>query len=142
MKRSLSKVTVFLLICAIFVGSASAAVVTVQSSLYLSDYNAWVTASGSGSVEVGYSVNATRTMTSIGATKIVIQQKSGSSWVAVKTYYSSTTSKLLASNTNSMAGCITYNGTSGNTYRAIVTVFAGNSSGSGSATVTTGSVTA
>lgn len=132
----------FFLICTTIVSSAYASSITVKSSLYLSNYNATAFSSDNGSITVGLNVYATREMSNIGATRIVIQEKSGTSWVSVQTYYSSSTPGMLSNNTSGYSSNLTYYGVQGNTYRAIVTVYAGNSSGSSSAVVTTNAVTA
>jgi hypothetical protein len=139
-KLVISVVSAILLISMSAAIPASAGV--LRASLYLDDYSAWAAATGGGQVRIDFDVTAVSLANSVGATQIVVQRKNGSSWTNVQTFNSSSTSGMLASNTLSHCGCVTYSGASGSEYRAVVTVYAKIGSGSDSKTVTTGSVTA
>jgi hypothetical protein len=60
---------------------------------------------------------------------IAIQERNGNSWRTVTTFFSSTTSGMMGSNTISHSGSVNYTGTAGVVYRASITVFAGGTSG-------------
>lgn len=122
--------------------SAFAATYYPNASYYLSFYSATADTGKSGSVTVNFNVNATRVMDSVGASYIVVQEYSNGNWKGVGSYFGSTSNGMLASDTNSTVGFITYTGTAGKQYRALVTVYAGKGTGSDSRTVTTNTVTA
>ncbi len=124
------------------IGSAYAAVGSINASYYLDDYAATADTGTSGEVVISFDVNATRVMDSVGASYIVIQENNSGVWKGVASYFGSTANGMLAADTDSHMGSIAYVGTLGKQYRALVTVYAGNSTGSDSRTVTTDSVTA
>ena len=80
-----------------------------------------------GTVTVSFDITATGKMTSVGATMIRIKDSSGAT---VKTFYSSSTSGMMGYNLISYASSVTYNGTAGAKYYAVVSFKAENSSGS------------
>jgi hypothetical protein len=122
--------------------SVPASAGVLRASPCLSSYDAWATASGGGNVQIDFDVNAVSLADKVGVSQIVVQKKVGSSWTNVHTYSSATTISLLASNLISHCGDVTYAGTSGQQYRAVVTVYAKIGSISDSKTVTTNTVTA
>jgi hypothetical protein len=79
-------------------------------------------------------------MTTIGATSIKIYKYGGTS--PVYTFNSSSYSSMLGSNRISYGSSVSYSGTSGTKYYAVVTFYAKNSNGSSTETYTTGYVTA
>ena len=114
----------------------------LRASQYLSSYSAWGSANGCGSVSFSFDVTATSLSDKVGATQVVIQRKSGSSWVTAQTYNSNTRASLLGSDCVSHGDTITYSGTSGQQYRAVVTCYAEKNGGSDSRTATSNMVTA
>jgi hypothetical protein len=137
-KHAINVIAVAMLLSLTMSISASAGV--LRASQYLSSYSVWTTATGSGHIKVDFDVSATGMADSVGVTKIVLQRKSGSSWTNVYTFNSSSTSGMLGSNRLFHCGDVTYNGTSGSEYRAVVTVYSKIGSGSDSREVTTNSV--
>lgn len=114
----------------------------MRASDYFSSYSVAATSGSEGDVAISISIRPKRTMDSIGATKIVIQEKNGNRWKEVYTKTGSNYNGLLDSDSSSFRGSYTYSGTSGKTYRAIVTLYAKDAFGSDSKTVTTNSVVA
>jgi hypothetical protein len=114
----------------------------LRSSQYLSSYSAWVGATGSGNIKIHFDIRATSLADSVGAYKIIVQAKSGSNWTNAQTYWGSSTSGMLGSNCLLHLGDVTYSGTPGVEYRAIVTAYSKIGSGSDSSDVTTSSVIA
>lgn len=113
------------------------------ASLYLKAQRAWCEASSGGNIEVHFQVTARSKMNSVGATDIYVYEKRNGSWEEVKHYSSSTTTGMLKSNTSFCDSSVTFKGTVGKEYKAIVTAYAGNrSSQSDSIDVETSSVTA
>jgi len=143
MKKTASYFITMILILSLCVSTASAITPnSINASLYLDSYTVMIDATGGGQIEVYYDAAATSIMTQIGASCVVIQEKHGSTWYGVGTYYASSTSGMLAANTSYHDNTITYNGTSAYQYRAVVTIYAANANGSDSRTVTTSVVTA
>lgn len=117
-------------------------VVTPQASDQLAYYAAYAVTSSGGKVIIEFEVDGTRRMDLVGASYIVVQEKTGGKWMGVSTYFGSVANGMLGDNTFSHMGSITYKGTVGKEYRALVTVYAENSIGDDSRIVTTNSVIA
>lgn len=114
-----------------------------RASLYLSAQKAWCTAVSGGKIEINFQVTATSRMNSVGATSIYVYEKSGARWIEAAHFTSGTTSGMLESNTSFCDSSVTFKGTAGVQYKAIVTAYAGNSStASDSIDVETAAVTA
>ena len=116
--------------------------VPMRASDYFSSYSTSATGGAEGDVAISVSIRATKTMDLIGATKIVIQEKDGTRWQEVYTKTGTIYNGLLDSEARSFRNSYTYSGTSGKTYRAIVTLYAKDAFGSDSRTVTTNSIVA
>lgn len=123
-------VLVFIMCLAIPAGAEE---IAPYASNYFGSYNAYLSGETSTSFEVWFSVTALRVMDKIGVDYINIQRSSdGSNWTTVKTYDSDDYPGLMATNTASHAGHVTYtNKKSGYEYRAFVKFYAqeGNNSG-------------
>ena len=113
-----------------------------RASDYLTYYAAYALTASNGGVTIEFEVEGTGRMNHVGASYIVVQEKVGTKWIGVSTYFGSTSNGMLAQNAYSHISSITYNGTSGKVYRALVTVYAENSSGDDSRTIITNSITA
>lgn len=133
-------------LCSGMIGTANAVNISVdtpsRASDYLSFYDAWASTGARREVIISFDVLATDYMDLVGSTYIVVQEKNGSNWTGVASYFGSVANGILASDTDAHAGSITYIGTSGHQYRARVTVYAEDSRGNDSRTVTTNTVTA
>ena len=132
MKKKLCRVLAFMLVLALCSGIPAMAV-EPRTNSYISSGAATITDNGDGSVTVGFDVAGTGKMTKIGASYIYIKNSSNTT---VKTYSYPTYSSLQGSNRVSYGTTVTYNGTKGVTYHAVVVLYAANSSGSGTLTVT------
>ena len=108
-----------------------------RASLYFDSYSATVIPEGGGEITIDMSVEAKKIVTELGFKKVVIQEKSGSSWTDVKTLTSTSYSSFIAKNDAVHAASVSYDGTTGKSYRAKVTVYAKDASGSDTKTVTT-----
>ena len=115
-----------------------------RASNYIKVCSATVVAAGSGKISVSVVVSGIGNMTQIGATKIVIEQSASGSvvWTAAKTYYSSSVSAMLSSGASYSKTPVTYQGTKGYRYRAVVTCYAANGSGSDSKACVSSPITA
>lgn len=110
---------------------------TPYSNAYIKSVVASVTSSGT-TVYVSFTVYGTGVMTSIGASCVRLYTSDGS---LVKTFWSSSNSSMLGTDRGSYTGSVSYDGTKGTTYYAVVTAYAKNSTGNGTAKYTTGTVT-
>lgn len=82
--------------------------------------------------EVWFDVTAVGVMGELGVKTIKVQRSlDKSDWETVKTYSKSDYSQMVDFNTGAHADCVTYSGSYGYYYRAYVTFYAKNSTGSG-----------
>ena len=147
MKRFWKKSTALLLslalLCAIIIVPASAA--SGRSSLYLSYYRAWLTPKSGAKIEVNIDVQAVGDMDEVGAEEVTIYESSdgGDTWDDVATYNCALFSELMDHDTYWYYETpISHQGTAGYKYFAVVTVYAGDSTGSDSREYQTTTVTA
>jgi len=114
---------------------------STSASDYISAATAIVTSDGDGKITIGYSIQATGKMTSLGATKIVIKDSSNTTITTIR-YTDPGYEYMMKSNSTSCTKTVPYNGSKGTTYFAIVYFRAGNDTGYDTATYTTRSVKA
>lgn len=82
--------------------------------------------------QVWFDVTAKSTMQKLGASKIKVQRSTDKvNWTTVKTYDMADYSQMVSSNTVGYANCVSFTATDGYYYRAVVTLYAKNSSGYG-----------
>lgn len=82
--------------------------------------------------EIWFDVTAVGSMYELGASKIVLERSTDEEdWETVRTYYKEDYSQMTRSSTTSYANCVSFTATTGYYYRAIVTLYARNSSGTG-----------
>ena len=115
-----------------------------RASNFISSYSASLSSS-SGTVSVSAIVRGTNTMTTIGATRIVLYESSnnGASFTAIKTFSSGVYTAMLKSNSTTYSATpVSYSGVAGRQYYAVVTCYAQNSSGNDSKQYTTNTIIA
>lgn len=117
-------------------------VISARSSDFLTYYAAYALTASDGEVIIEFEVQGTGRMDLVGASYIVIQEKSGGTWKGISTYFGSVSNGMLGDNAYLYVGSISYKGTPGKEYRALATVYAENSTGDDSRTIITNSVTA
>ena len=111
-----------------------------RASEYLHGHTTYLTpGSSSGEVRLEYVVLATRVMNYVGVSKIVVYKSDGS---YVTTITGTVSNGLLGTSDAHHPGNYIYHGTPGTSYYFAVTVYAGDSTGSDSRTVTTNTVKA
>lgn len=120
-----------LLIIGLFVpvgaNAASPELAQPYASSYLSSYSAYVYLPGGGDVRVYFDAQGTGTMDELGALFIELYESDdGSDWDCVKTFNHYSTSGMLSYNDNFHSSYVSYDGTSGNYYKAYVCIWAGN----------------
>ena len=142
MKLSVKKFAAFIVAMAMLLSTATAA---ARSSLYLSAYRAWLSAGDNGAISVVVDVQARDDMDEVGASRIQLLESrdGGENWTTVKIYLKSIHPEMVK--TNDYYYCdipVTYSGTAGYQYYAIVTIYAGDSTGSDTRNYVTDVVTA
>lgn len=122
-RRVISIVAIALALVMFTIPMASAA---VYSSDYISASNATISKVSSGVVRIRYNVYGKYGVNEAGAKKVVVYESSDeSTWTPKKTFYSSTTSDMIAYGVMNTSLSVTYNGRAGYYYMAEVTVYAG-----------------
>ena len=82
--------------------------------------------------EIWFDVTAVGTMTELGVSEIRVQRSTDErNWTTVRTYYKENYSQMIDTNTVRHLDCVPFTATAGYAYRAIVMLYARNSSGSG-----------
>lgn len=116
-------VMVFVMCMAIPAGAEE---IAPYASNYFMSYNAYLSGETSTSFEVWFSVTALRIMDKLGVEYIdILRSSDGSNWTVVKTYDSDDYSNLMATNTASHSGHVTYtNKKPGYQYKAYVQFYA------------------
>jgi hypothetical protein len=149
MKKLIMRAFFLLVIFSVLSSSAYAAELTsvensvlkdefvIQSSYYISSCDALISAGASGLITVNCGIIGTGIMDTIGVKKMQIQKYQSGSWVTVQTWYD-----VYSYNTMSASIYANYIGTVGSQYRAVITFYAANATGSDSRIITTRSVTA
>ena len=141
-KQALSFLTALLFVVGILTSPATATM-QPQASAYINSYVATVSAVGGGKVSVKVQVQAKSFMSEIGATNIRIEQSiNNEAWTIAATYSSDSVAAMLSSGTIYNKTPVTYQGTSGYQYRAVVTCYAANAAGSDSKVYVTPTVIA
>ena len=134
MKRYLKKASALLLALSLLVVVFATPGVSAlgRSSLYLDCYSAWLTPKNNGAVAVTIDVQAVGNMDDVGATSVIIYESSdgGSTWTAVREYFSALVPDMLAHDTYMYFDTpVTHIGRPGNKYFAVITIYAGDSTG-------------
>lgn len=92
--------------------------------------------------EVWFDVTAKSLMDELGTSTIKVQRSSdGTNWTTMKTFSKSNYSQMIDEDTVWHGDCVTYTGTTGYYYRAKVTFYAKNDSGTGEYTMYTSTIT-
>lgn len=119
--------------------------VDARSSLYLSYYRAWLTPVSGAKINVNVDVQAVSYMDNVGSTKIEIFESDdgGDTWGRARTYYSALEDNMLVQDDYLYYDtAVVHQGTAGYKYYAVVTVYAGDSTGSDTREYQTTTVTA
>ena len=140
MKRWLARALLSVILVTCLIPSAAAGVL---ASDYIGYHNAWMEAKAGEILEVYGEIEATGSMSKIGISKVVLQKKGLIFWGDEATYTGTVANGMLITNKISYTKGFAISGVeAGEQYRAKVTLYAGDSTGSDSYTITTGSVTA
>ena len=113
------------LLCLTILFCLSAQAVEPYGSSLISTHSATITKASDGYLHVTFTIGANRVCDVIGASSVVIQRKSGSSWVDEKTYAATSTPELQTTNSSYYSLVIKYKPQySDATYRAQVNLYA------------------
>ena len=136
MKRFIRCVSLILVLTLVFTTPVFASEsVAPKASNYFSRSSTYLYKTSSTQFQVWFEITATGMMTELGAKTVKVQRSSdGANWTTMKTYNSSDYSNMICSNTAIHSSYFTYSGTPGYQYRAKVTYYAKNSSGTGQVT--------
>lgn len=97
-----------------------------RASAYLTSYNSYVCAMGSGKLQIWFTVVGDTTMDEIGTLKIMLYESSDNqTWTWKKTYLHEDYSSMLRYNNYVHSSYVSYNGTAGKYYKAYVCIWAG-----------------
>lgn len=130
MNRFLRCICILLVMSMLLVIPAFAAE-TRASNFFLSS-SVYLYKTSSTKFEAWFDVDAVRMMDELGASEIKIQRSSDNqNWTTMKTYTKDSYSNLICDDTMTHAACVSYTGTAGYYYRAKITLYAKNSSGTG-----------
>ena len=136
MKKTAALILVCILFLQIFSVSAFAA---TESNAYISRYSAYISNPSNGVVRVDFSVKGTGYMDVLGASYIDLYEN-GTLVKTFSMYNSLYAPTMVTNNAFTFYGYVTYSANPGSTYYAVVTLYAANSSGSGTENCTTGTV--
>ena len=117
--RSLALVLIFIFTCSLSVAASA----SLYASQYLNKYDAFITAKGGGEIKISFTVAGVKVLDELGASKIVLEKKVGSSWTEVKTYTNDDYPELSTTNAFYYSNYVFYQGVAGTEYRAKITIF-------------------
>ena len=132
MKRFIRIVSAILAMVALLAVPAQASeAVDPRGSSYFGSASAYLWHVSGTTFEVWFDVTAVRGMDEIGASSIAIQRSTDNqNWTTVKTFSKSNYSNMTDFDTCAHASYVTYTGSAGYSYRARVTIYARDGSGS------------
>ena len=101
-----------------------------RASYYLTSYNSYLYAAGSGKVQAWFTVTGVNYMDDIGALTIrIYESEDNSTWTWVKTYRHTEYPSMLGHDDYYHSGYVEYQGVKGRYYKAYVTIWAGKDDG-------------
>lgn len=142
MRRFISIICVILVAAMLLPTAAFAAEsANARSSSYFWCSTFYLYKTSSTTFRVYYEVGATGIMQELGVNSIRVQRSSdGETWTTMKTYKKADYPEFICENTGSHSGYVTYTGTAGYYYRAVIVFYAKNSAGFGEVTEYTSSL--
>ena len=131
-----------LLVAVLMIMSTSAFAMDMRASSRIENSSARIKKGVDGNLWVYFSVDAVSTMDDIGASRITIQRYNGSRWITESTLTPEDMPEMQTSNELRHSAAVPYSPMySGYSYRAVVDVYATNSTGTSTKTLTSTSVT-
>lgn len=124
--RLLALLLVLSLCAPLYASAASVEKIQSRASDYLSSYNTYICAMGSGKLQIWYTVVGMSDMDEIGVLSILLYESSDkTNWKHVKTYSHENYSTMLLEDDWAHSSYVSYNGTAGKYYKAYVCIWAG-----------------
>lgn len=139
MKR-FTRCIAFLLVCVMMVSTTAfaAEVPEPRASNFFMASSVYFWNTSGNSYEIWFDVTAVGTMMELGASEITVQRSTDErNWTTVRTYYKENYSQMTDTTTTHHVDCVPFTATTGYSYRAIVYLYARNSSGTGTMRETT-----
>lgn len=133
MKRFI-RLVCFVLVMTVCLATPAAAAeeVSTWSSSFFTCHSAYLWKVSDSEFRVWFDVTAVKGMEELGASVIKVQRSTDNeNWTTMSTYKKAVYPQMVAYNTGNHCSYVTYYGTSGYYYRALVTFYAKNSSGTG-----------
>ena len=121
-----------LLVCVMMFSTTAFAAETedTRASMFFAGSSVYFWNTSGRNYEIWFDVTAVGTMAELGTSKIQVQRSTDEvNWTTVRTYYKEDYSQMIRSQTAHHADCVSFTATNGYSYRAIVTLYAKNSSG-------------
>ena len=133
MKRFTQIISVVLIVVMCFSTVTFAAEpVSHRASMYFMSSSVYFWHTSGSNYQIWFDVTAVGRMYELGASKIVVERSTDEAdWETVKTYNKEDYSQMTGSSTTSYDNYVSFTATNGYYYRAIVTLYARNSSGTG-----------
>ena len=106
--------------------AASEELVHPRASAYLTSYNTYICAMGSGDLQIWYTVVGDTDMDEIGVLSVVLYESTNqTNWTHVKTYSHENYSSMLIEDDWAHSSYVSYDGIAGRYYKALVCIWAG-----------------
>ena len=121
-----------LLVCVMMFSTTAFAAETAESraSAFFTASSVYFWNTSGNNYEIWFDVTSKGTMAELGTSKIQVQRSTDeSNWTTVRTYYKEDYSQMIDTTTTHHVDCVPFTATTGYSYRAIVTLYAKNSSG-------------
>ena len=136
MKR-FTRCVCLLLVCVMMLSTTAFAAETADSraSNFFMASSVYFWNTSGRNYQIWFDVTAVATMVELGTSKIQLQRSTDEvNWTTFRTFYPDDYPQMIDTNTVQHGGCVSFTATTGYSYRAIVTLYAKNSSG-GTATM-------
>lgn len=132
MKQFMRLVALVLVLATVMAVPVWASAAEERASQFFMSSNVYLHKETSTTFLACFSVTAMGEMDELGAKSIKIQRSAdGSDWLTVRTFSKDYDTHLICSNTSSHATYVSYNGSTGYYYRALITLYAKNDEGTG-----------
>ena len=131
MKRFIQCICIILVMATLLAFSAQAAEVPMpRASNYFGRVSTYLWHTSGTTFQVWFDVTAVRGMDELGTSEIKVMRSSDNvNWTTVKTFTKESYSQMIDYDTSCHASCVTYTGSTGYYYKALVTIYAKDSSG-------------
>ena len=127
------KTTCFVLVLALLMIIPVSAEVTPKASSYFVATRTFFDQTDTNKFDIWFEVTAKRTMEELGVNSIILKRSAdGNNWTNVRTWLPSVNTQMIRTNTAFHSAYVSYTAATGYYYKAYVTYYAKDSSGTGS----------